>query len=63
MTPEQREAVRAAQPARLLSRLLVSLMSADEAEVYRSCRRTTRLSIVDSLRIAGRPDLIPSVAA
>ncbi len=57
MPPHQREAVRAAQPARLLSRRLLAAMTSEEAATYRIARQA-RLSIRDALRVAGRADLM-----
>ena len=57
MPPHQREAVRAAQPARLLSRRLLAAMTSEEAATFRMARQA-RLSIWDALRVAGRADLM-----
>lgn len=57
MSPEHRDAVRAAQSLRIASRRLLALMSEEEAATYRLVRTRYRGTMREALDAAGRSDL------
>ena len=57
MGEAQRRALIASQPARVHSRRILPLMTANQARDYRRLRRH-RYGLEESLRMIGRPDLL-----